>query len=121
METTPKEIRSYVTREKKVPFREWFYSLADEQTQAVIDARIARLRLGLIGHARGVGGGVQELKIDFGPGYRVYFGQEGETLVILLCGGSKRTQRQDIKQAKEYWQDYQARAAAARKEREEKK
>ena len=65
-----------------------------------------RIRLGNFGYTRSVGQGVHELKIDYGPGYRVYFGQDGTKLVILLCGGDKRTQNADIKAAKAYWAAY---------------
>lgn len=71
--------------------------------------RLDRVRLGNLGQYRSAGEGVFELKIDFGPGYRVYFGQEGNTVVILLCGGDKKTQDKDIKSAREYWADYRRR------------
>ena len=75
----------------------------------MIHNRITRLRSGLLGDVASVGSGVHELKIDFGSGYRVYFGNEGETLVLLLCGGTKRTQAKDISQAKKYWENYKDR------------
>jgi putative addiction module killer protein len=62
------------------------------------------------GNWKNVGGGVCELRIDHGPGYRVYYGQEGETLILLLCGGTKRTQAKDIEKAHAYWKDYKARS-----------
>jgi len=62
--------------------------------------------MGNLGHCRSVGGGVVELKIDFGPGFRIYFGQDGDKIIVLLVGGDKRTQPTDIKRAKEYWVDY---------------
>ena len=65
-----------------------------------------KVERGLIGDVKGVGGGVYELRVDLGPGYRIYFGQEGRTLVWLLCGGDKSTQRKDIKAAQSYWADY---------------
>ena len=71
-----------------------------------IRTRIARVRLGNLGNCEPVGGGVLELKIDYGPGYRVYFGQVGTKLVILLCGGDKSSQTEDIRRAIEYWEDY---------------
>jgi putative addiction module killer protein len=73
---------------------------------ARIRARIARVRLGNLGNCEPVGGGVLELKINYGPGYRVYFGQVGMKLVILLCGGDKSSQAEDIRRAIEYWEDY---------------
>ncbi|MEG4090340.1 type II toxin-antitoxin system RelE/ParE family toxin [Microcoleus sp. Pol12B4] len=72
----------------------------------IIEQRLDRVRLGNLGNSKSVGEGVCELKIDFGPGYRVYFGQLGSTIVLLLCGGDKSTQEQDIRKAKEYWKEY---------------
>lgn len=78
---------------------EWFASLRDRQARARIDARIRRLSLGNPGDVKPVGEGVSELRIDYGPGYRVYFAQRSRTLVVLLAGGDKRTQNRDIKLA----------------------
>ncbi len=78
----------------------------------MIKARLDRIELGNSGDCRHVGDGVNELRIDFGPGYRVYFGQEGDMIVLLLCGGAKRTQRSDIARAKAYWKDYRSRKDA---------
>jgi putative addiction module killer protein len=77
----------------------WFKSLRDRQAKARIDIRIRRLSMGNPGDVKPVGQGVSELRIDYGPGYRVYFIQQGETLIILLAGGDKRTQDRDIKTA----------------------
>lgn len=77
----------------------WFDSLRDRQARARINARIRRLSLGNFGDVKPIGEGVSELRIDFGPGYRVYFVQRGQTLVVLLAGGDKRTQDRDIKKA----------------------
>jgi putative addiction module killer protein len=82
-------------------YAEWFKSLPDRQARARINKRIRRLSLGNPGDVKPVGEGVSELWIDYGPGYRVYFVQRGETLVILLAGGDKRTQNRDIKTALE--------------------
>jgi putative addiction module killer protein len=78
----------------------WFKRLRDENAKARINVRIRRLSLGNLGDVKAVGDGVRELRIDYGPGYRVYFVQRGDTLVILLCGGDKRTQEKDIRAAK---------------------
>lgn len=107
MNTQPKEIEYYQTQEGATPFRGWFAALKDRAGQMRIDARLARLRSGNLGDVKAVGGGVSELRIDYGPGYRVYIAMVGDTLVVLLCGGDKRTQAADIKQAKKYWADYQ--------------
>ncbi len=80
-------------------YARWFASLRDRQARARIDARIRRLSLGNPGDVKPVGGGVSELRIDYGPGYRVYFAQRGQALVALLAGGDKRTQDRDIKLA----------------------
>ena len=80
-------------------FAAWFAGLRDHQARARITARIRRLSLGNPGDAKPVGRGVSEMRIDYGPGYRVYFTQQGEALVILLCGGDKRTQDRDIARA----------------------
>jgi len=104
-----REIRLYQTSTGAVPFSQWFDKTNDVKTQQRIDARLARIRLGNFGDAKAVGDGVHELRLDFGPGYRIYFGQEGRTIVILLCGGDKSSQRRDIKRAKQFWLDYQER------------
>jgi putative addiction module killer protein len=80
-------------------FASWFEGLRDRQARARITARIRRLSLGNPGDARPVGGGVSEMRIDYGPGYRVYFVRRGDILALLLCGGDKRTQDRDIAQA----------------------
>ena len=79
----------------------WFSTLRDRQAKARIDIRIRRLSLGNPGDVKAVGEGVSELRIDYGPGYRVYFVQRGHTVVILLAGGDKRTQDRDINTALE--------------------
>jgi putative addiction module killer protein len=103
------EVRSYQTSDGRQPFTEWLAALSDGTARARILARIDRLRLGLRGDWKAVGSGVFELRVDSGPGYRVYCGQYGTTLVLLLCAGSKRTQQRDIEQAHENWKDYKAR------------
>jgi putative addiction module killer protein len=80
-------------------YAKWFAGLRDREARARIDARIRRLSMGNTGDAEPVGEGVSELRIHYGPGYRVYFVQRGERLVILLAGGDKRTQNRDIKLA----------------------
>jgi putative addiction module killer protein len=81
-------------------FREWLDGLADQRAATRIAQRIVRLQAGLLGDVRPVGGGVSELRVDYGPGYRLYFVQRGLVLIILLCGGDKRSQRRDIVRAK---------------------
>jgi putative addiction module killer protein len=84
---------------KSTTFERWFNTLRDRQAQARINARIRRLSLGNPGDVRPVGSGVSELRIDYGPGYRLYYMQLGTVLAVLLCGGDKRTQNADIKRA----------------------
>ena len=91
----------------------WVNSLKDAEAQAQILVRLDRVRLGLLGDWKPVGDGVFELRVDRGPGYRVYFGRDGRTVVILLTGGEKRSQNSDIKKAKEHWRDYETRTKRA--------
>ena len=106
-----RELREYLTETGRNPFREWLHSLRDRQARARIRVRLNRVRLGNLGDCKSVGESVMELRLDFGPGYRVYFGQDGDVLVILLCGGDKRTQMRDIATAKQYWQSYKRRTS----------
>jgi putative addiction module killer protein len=108
MEATPREIQRYVTTDGRIPFDEWFDSLSNANAKVKIDARLKRVSLGNLGDYKSLGEGVCELKIDYGPGYRVYFGQIGTTVVLLLCGGDKNKQKSDVQTAKEYWQDYRS-------------
>ena len=89
-------------------FAAWFADLRDREARARITARIRRLSLGNPGDVKPVGSGVSEMRIDYGPGYRVYFGQRRQTVVVLLCGGEKRTQDRDIRLAKQYWRELKA-------------
>ncbi|WP_293352118.1 MULTISPECIES: type II toxin-antitoxin system RelE/ParE family toxin [unclassified Microcoleus] len=106
MEVQPREIRRYITSDGRNPFAEWLSSLRNLKAVVKIEQRLDRVRLGNLGNSKPVGEGVWELKIDFGPGYRVYFGQVGSTIVLILCGGDKSTQEQDIRKAYEYWKEY---------------
>jgi putative addiction module killer protein len=105
---TPKEVVAFRARDGRVPFEEWLDDLKDKRAVARVLARLARVRLGNLGDCKPVGEGVSELRVDCGPGYRVYFGQKGRTLVVLLCGGDKRTQDQDIRLARQFWQEFKA-------------
>lgn len=106
MDTPEKQLRIYRLPGGRIPYLEWLQELRDRRARQKIQARLGRVRLGNFGTLRSVGDGIQELKIDYGPGYRVYFGQEDSELVILLCGGDKSTQSEDIKEAKRYWASY---------------
>ena len=92
------------------PCRDWLDALPAEPALEVTLA-LRKLEAGLVGRLRSVGGGVHEYKIHVGPGYRVYFGNDGQRTIMLLAGGAKQTQAQDIATAKTYWQDYLARKA----------
>lgn len=105
------EVRRYQTAAGAVPLTKWLRGLRDGQARARILARLDRLQVGLFGDWKSVGGRVCELRIDHGPGYRVYYGQDGATLVLLLCGGDKGSQAKDIEAAHGYWKDYKARSA----------
>lgn len=102
------ELVVYETEEGKSPFEDWFNNL---DTAAALKVRtvLARIETGNMGDVKPVGQGVSERRITFGPGYRVYFGQDGQKLVILLCGGTKKRQSKDIEQAKALWDDYKHR------------
>ena len=107
----PQELRIYQTAAGERPFAVWLEALSDVQAQARIQARLARLAVGNPGDTKALGAGVSELRIDSGPGYRVYFSRIGPAILLLLCGGGKSTQREDIERAKSYFQDYRARTA----------
>ena len=94
--TQPRDIEVYETLNGQVPFTEWFASIQDTKTQTRIRGRLDRLEKGNFGDCESVGSRVFELRLHFGPGYRIYFGEVGRTIVLLLCGGDKSTQARDI-------------------------
>jgi putative addiction module killer protein len=99
------DIREYLGRDGRNLFGEWFERLNSDAARRVTSA-LYRLGLGNFSNVKSVGGGVHECRIDFGPGYRVYFGKDGERIAILLCGGTKKRQQDDIASAGEQWRDY---------------
>ena len=99
------EVLSYVDVEGRRQFERWYYRL-DRAARLRISTALARLAEGNTSNVKPVGQGVSECRIDFGPGYRVYFGLDGTTLIILLGGGTKQRQRRDIQTAQQHWQDY---------------
>lgn len=103
------EVRRYQRPDGNVPLTTWLAGLRDARARAKLEIRFRRISLGIFGDIKPVGEGVLELREDIGPGYRVYVGRHGATLVILLCGGDKRTQDADLKRAKEYWLDWKRR------------
>jgi|SRR5271166_1295469 putative addiction module killer protein len=103
------EVRRYLTEGGRDVFGEWLASLKDARTRAKVLARIDRLGVGNFGDCKALGGGLLELKIDWGPGYRVYCALIGKECVLLLAGGDKRRQASDIGRARKYLEDYKER------------
>jgi putative addiction module killer protein len=105
------ELRTYVDEHGRVPFETWILEL-DGQAQAKVTIALSRLERGNMSNVEAVGEGVSELKLNWGPGYRVYFGQDGKITIILLCGGTKKRQSRDIAIAKDRWASYKLRRSA---------
>jgi putative addiction module killer protein len=99
------EIRYYVASGDTAPFADWFTGL-DPIASAKVTRAIARMEQGNFSNVKSIGEGVLEYRIDFGPGYRIYFGRDGNTIVILLTGGTKKRQQRDIEAAHDYWRTY---------------
>lgn len=105
----PRTINFYQIPNGHEPFTRWFLSIRDPSIRRRIQARLTSVRTGNLGDHRSVGGGVRELRLDFGPGYRIYYGEVDNATVLLLCGGDKSSQRRDIERAKNYWKEYKER------------
>ena len=103
------EIRFYVGSDGKCPFEEWLGSLKDSKARMRVRARIARLEVGNFGDCKGLRDGVQEIRIDYGPGYRVYLSRQGKVIVLLLCGSDKSEQNRAIEKAIDYLKDWKRR------------
>lgn len=103
------EVRRFQRSDGAVPLTDWLADLRDARARAKLEIRFRRVSVGIFGDIKPVGEGVLELREDIGPGYRVYIGRHGAALVILLCGGDKRSQDADIKRAREYWLDWKRR------------
>ena len=103
------QLLEYITEDGKNPFHKWLRSLKDRAARARIRVRLNRVRLGNFGDCKPVGKGINELRVDYGPGYRIYYGKTETSIVILLCGGSKKTQLKDIQLAQTYWADFKRR------------
>ncbi len=108
------EIELYALPSGKEPYIEWESKL-NKDVQTITSVRLARLRGGNFGDSKPVGDGVFELRIHYGPGYRIYYGKKGKKIVILLCGGNKSTQKKDIKKAKLFWEDCLQRASRSKR------
>ena len=107
MDAKVRSVEYYTTSAGKQPVRSWLSGIKDSLTQAILYKRIRQAGLGNFGKIRNVDDGVNELKIDYGPGYRVYFGIYQGELILLLVGGTKRTQQSDIEKARDYWAQWQ--------------
>lgn len=97
-----RKLEQYQTPTGKIPFREWLLALNDITTRARVRARLDRVQLGNYGDYKALSSDLFELRLHFGPGYRIYFGEQGDHLILLLCGGDKNSQKRDIKIAGEY-------------------
>ena len=102
------EIREYIDREGGSPYSKWFNRLSAPAAAKIVTA-LVRMEQGNLANTKSVGAGVFECRIDFGPGYRVYFGKDGDILIILLGGGTKKRQQKDIQDARKTWKEYKQR------------
>ena len=102
------DVREYIDEAGRSPFTKWLRAL-NVQAAAKVATSLERIAGGNLSNVKSVGGGVLEYRVDFGPGYRIYFGRDGDRLVILLAGGTKKRQQEDIRQAIANWQDYRKR------------
>lgn len=102
------QVTEYVDTQGRSPFGQWFDRL-DGQAAIKITAALDRMGRNILSSVKGVGAGVLEYRIDSGPGYRIYFGRDGDTLIVLLGGGTKRRQQRDIETAKGFWREYRSR------------
>ena len=107
------DVREYLDKDGRSPFGDWSDRL-NREAAAKVAAALARIQQGNVSSAKGVGAGVYEYRIDFGPGYRIYFGKDGDRLVILVGGGTKKRQQEDIATALARWQDYKERRGTER-------
>jgi putative addiction module killer protein len=106
MESHRRRVEVYQTVNGHKPFQEWLDGLKDREGRAKIAVKVDRLGLGNLGGCKSLGGGLHELKVDFGPGYRLYFADVRPVIILLLCGGDKSTQAKDIENARKHLADY---------------
>jgi putative addiction module killer protein len=106
----PKQIVFYADKDGNEPFQVWIDNLRDKQGRRRIINRLFRVQQGNYGDVEPIGEGLSELRLFFGPGYRVYFGEDAGNIVVILCGGDKASQSRDIETAKDYWKEYKSRA-----------
>ena len=100
------ELINYKNKKGKEPYYEWISSFKDKVTKARIQKRIFQVGFGNFGDCKYLSEGVYELRLHFGSGYRIYYGKDGDKIILLLCGGDKSSQTKDIEKAKEYWQEH---------------
>jgi len=100
----------YQTVDGQIPLDNWLRSVRDRTVRSRMVARLDRLTDGLLGDWKSLGGGISELRVDCGPGYRIYYALDGINVILLLCAGTKRTQAKDIEKARAYWKDYKVRS-----------
>lgn len=106
--TSPKRVVIYANKTGKEPFTEWLNGLKNDNHRRCILMRLRRIELGNFGDSKHIQGGVYEFRLFIGPGFRIYYGKDGETTIVLLCGGNKSSQTREIKTALIYWQEYKA-------------
>lgn len=100
------EVKVYKTNAGVEPLSEWLSQIKDVKTKSILMRNLTKLQTGLLGNTEAVGDGVSELKVHYGGGYRIYYGHDGNELIVVLCGGAKGSQKKDISKAKEYWREY---------------
>lgn len=103
------QVEDYKTEDGRIPFKDWLSSLADRQAKARVITRVQRMATGNLGDCKPLQDGVWELRIDYGPGYRIYYAKAGKKLLLLLIGGDKGKQQSDIEKAIGYWKDWNRR------------
>ncbi len=109
MSDTIISLNEYIDRQGKSPYADWLRDLRDARAKAKVIMQVDKMELGLFGDVEPIGEGLSELRIHYGPGYRVYYGKQAHQVYLLLCGGDKSTQSKDIKKAKEYWKEHKRR------------
>ncbi len=111
MQTTPFELKDYETPDGRCPYQEWFAELREKDLRSavIVEKRVRRLEFGLLGDYDDVQDGILELRIHAGQGFRIYVRRVGKTMMLLLFGGEKKTQDEDVKQARKYWDEFKSR------------
>lgn len=112
-------VKEYTDEQGKSPYAQWLGGLRDARAKAKIIMQVDKMELGLFGDVESIGEGLSELRIHYGPGYRVYYGKEGDQRYLLLCGGDKSTQSIDIRKAKAYWKEHKRRIQYVEKRKDD--